>query len=101
MKMDSLPQELRHIIISKCFNIDVRHALEVLVLAAEIKRDGRTLLLSLHDLRLAHCLDVIVVLHESRLRAVGPPTAVLTPALLRDVFGVRAEIAPGLVLKLP
>ena len=29
MKMDSLPQELRHIIISKCFNIDVRHALGI------------------------------------------------------------------------
>ncbi|MDO8540665.1 MAG: ABC transporter ATP-binding protein [Opitutaceae bacterium] len=81
--------------------LDVRHALEVLVLAGEIKRDGRTLLLSLHDLRIAHCLDVVIVLHEGRLRAAGPPPAVLTPALLREVFGVRAEIAPGLVLKLP
>ena len=81
--------------------LDVRHALEVLVLAGNIKRDGSTLLLSLHDLRLAHCLDMVVVLHEGRLRAAGPPTAVLTPALLREVFGVRAEIAPGLVLKLP
>ncbi len=81
--------------------LDVRHALEVLVLAAEIKRDGRTLLLSLHDLRIAHCLDVVIVLHEGHLRAVGPPKTVLTPGLLREVFGVRAEIAPGLVLKLP
>ncbi len=81
--------------------LDVRHALEVLVLADEIKRAGRTLLLSLHDLRLAHCLDMVVILHEGRLRAAGLPTAVLTPALLREVFGVRAEIAPGLVLKLP
>src|ERR1019366_3149849 len=81
--------------------LDVRHALEVLVLAGNIKRDGRTLLLSLHDLRLAHCLDMVVVLHKGRLRAAGPPAGVLTPALLREVFGVRAEIAPGLVLKLP
>jgi len=81
--------------------LDVRHALEVLVLAGEIKRAGHTLLLSLHDLRIAHCLDEIVVLHEGHLRAVGPPTTVLTPALLREVFGVRADIAPGLVLKLP
>jgi iron complex transport system ATP-binding protein len=73
----------------------------VLVLAGNIKRDGRTLLLSLHDLRLAHCLDMVVVLHKGRLRAAGPPATVLTPALLREVFGVRAEIAPGLVLKLP
>ncbi len=81
--------------------LDVRHALEVLVLAGEIKRAGRTLLLSLHDLRLAHRLDAVIVLHEGRLRAAGPPATVLTSALLREVFGVRAEIAPGLVLKLP
>jgi iron complex transport system ATP-binding protein len=81
--------------------LDVRHALEVLVLAAEIKRAGHTLLLSLHDLRLAHSLDMVIVLHEGRLRAAGPPAAVLTPALLREVFGVCAEIAPGLVVHLP
>jgi iron complex transport system ATP-binding protein len=81
--------------------LDVRHALEVLVLADELKRAGHTLLLSLHDLRVAHCLDLVIVLHEGRLRALGPPKAVLTPALLREVFGVRAEIAPDLVLKLP
>lgn len=81
--------------------LDVRHALEVLVLAGEIKLAGRTLLLSLHDLRIAHCLDVIVVLHAGRLRAVGPPAAVLTPPLLREVFGVQAEVVPSLVVKLP
>jgi iron complex transport system ATP-binding protein len=81
--------------------LDVRHVLEVLVLADEIKRAGRTLLLSLHDLRLAHCLDMVIVLHEGRLRAAGPPATTLTPALLREVFGVRAEIAPSLVVKLP
>lgn len=81
--------------------LDVRHALEVLMLAGEIKQAGRTLFLSLHDLRIAHCLDMVIVLHEGRLRAAGPPTAVLTPALLREVFGVQAEIAPGLVVKLP
>lgn len=81
--------------------LDVRHALEVLVLADELKRAGHTVLMSLHDLRIAHCLDLVVVLDHGRLRAIGPPKEVLTPALLRDVFGVRAEIASGLVLNLP
>jgi iron complex transport system ATP-binding protein len=81
--------------------LDVRHALEVLVLAEELKRAGRTLLISLHDLRLAHCLDRVAVLHEGRLCAYGPPAEVLTPELLRKVFGVKAHTGPSLILELP
>jgi iron complex transport system ATP-binding protein len=81
--------------------LDVRHALEGLRFAAELARGGKTMLFSLHDLRLAHCLDVVIVLHEGRLRAIGPPHEVLTPELLLDVFGVRARTAPGLSLELP
>ena len=81
--------------------LDVRHALEVLVLAQELKQRGHTVVLSLHDLRVAQCLDLVLVMHAGHLRAAGPPDDVLTPELLREVFGVRAELAPGLVLKLP
>ncbi len=81
--------------------LDVRHALETLKLAGELARSGKTLLLSLHDLRVAHCLDTVIVLHERRLRAFGRPDDVLTPALLHEVFGVRARTAPGLTLELP
>jgi iron complex transport system ATP-binding protein len=59
------------------------------------------MLFSLHDLRVANCLDMVVVLHAGRLRAAGPPAAVLTPDLLHEVFGVRARITEGLTLELP
>lgn len=78
--------------------LDPRHALETLMLGRELTRGGRTLVFSLHDLRLAHCLDLVVVLHAGLLRAVGPPEAVLTPELLREVFGVNARLEPGLTL---
>lgn len=81
--------------------LDVRHALQTLKLADELKRAGATIVLSLHDLRLAHCLDEVVVLHGGRLAAHGSPEKVLTPGLLREVFGVSARLAPGLVLELP
>lgn len=81
--------------------LDVSHALHALRLAGELTRAGRTVLFSLHDLRLAHCLDLVVVLDRGRLRAVGKPDDVLTPELLHDVFGVRARTAPGLILELP
>jgi len=81
--------------------LDVRHALEVLGLARGLARSGSTVLMSLHDLRVADRLDLVVVIHQGRLRAVGPPRAVLTPALLQTVFGVRAVTAPTLTLELP
>jgi len=81
--------------------LDPKHALEVLMHARRVTQAGGTLLLSLHDLRVAYCLDFVVVLHEGRLRAAGPPEAVLTPELLFEVFGVRAKQAAGLTLELP
>lgn len=81
--------------------LDPRHGLEVLTLAGELKRAGKTVVMSLHDLRVAHCLDVIVVLDGRRLRAVGKPHDVLTPELLREVFGVRARMGETLILELP
>lgn len=81
--------------------LDVRHALEGLKLAHELTRAGHTMLLSLHDLRLAHCLDAVVVLQSGRLRAFGSPAEVLTPALLHEVFGVRARTGSGLIIELP
>ena len=81
--------------------LDPRHVLEVLALAREITRAGATVLMSLHDLRVASCLDVVAVLHDGRMRAVGRPDDVLTPELFSEVFGVRARRAPGLILELP
>lgn len=81
--------------------LDPRHALEVLMLGRELVQAGGTLLFSLHDLRVAHCLDIVVVLHQGRLRAAGKPDDVLTPELLHEVFGVRARTAPGLSIELP
>jgi iron complex transport system ATP-binding protein len=78
--------------------LDPRHALETLMLGRELTRAGGTLVFSLHDLRVAHCLDEVVVLHEGRLRAAGAPEQVLTPELLREVFGVTARVEPGLTL---
>jgi iron complex transport system ATP-binding protein len=81
--------------------LDPRHGLEVLMHARRLTRAGTTLLFSLHDLRMAYCLDFVVVLHQGRLRAAGPPETVLTPELLLEVFGVCAKQSTGLTLELP
>ncbi|WUH98775.1 ABC transporter ATP-binding protein [Spirillospora sp. NBC_00431] len=54
-----------------------------------------TLLAALHDLdHAAAYADQIVVLRDGRVAGHGPPTRVLTPAFIQDVFGVRAHIGP-------
>jgi iron complex transport system ATP-binding protein len=81
--------------------LDARHALDVLRLAHCLAQTGSTVLLSLHDLRVAHCLDAVAVMQAGRLCAFGPPLEVLTPELLHEVFGVRVRTGPGLILELP
>ena len=82
--------------------LDPRHALEVLQLARELaQRKNSAHVFSLHDLSVAHELDAVVVMEKGRLRAVGKPKEVLTPELLLDVFGVRAQTTERLTLKLP
>jgi len=81
--------------------LDVRHVLEGVQLARALVSAGKTVVFSMHDLRLALRLDLVVVLDRGQVRAVGKPAEVLTPELLQEIFGVRATTAPGLYLELP
>lgn len=81
--------------------LDVRHQLELLELAKSLAVAGGTLLLSVHDLRVAHCMDQVIMLDKGRLAASGTPEEVLTPERLRQVFGVRARMGETLILDLP
>jgi iron complex transport system ATP-binding protein len=44
-----------------------------------------------HATRHAHHL---IALHNGQVAAAGPPAEVVTPALLRQVFGVEADVVP-------
>jgi iron complex transport system ATP-binding protein len=81
--------------------LDPRHALKLLAIARELAGMGKTLLFSLHDLRVAHQVDRVAVMQDGHLRAFGVPDQVLTPSLLREVFGVVGHTAPGQVFSLP
>ncbi len=71
-------------------HLDVSHQLQVLRLVRGL---GLACLAALHDLNLAAMFcDELIVLHEGRVVATGAPAAVLTPALVRDVYGVDCEI---------
>ena len=79
-------------------HLDLRHQVEVLSLLERLTDDGLTVLAVLHDLPLAaHFFPRLVLLDEGRLVADGPPTSVLSPERIRDVYEVDPRFVPALV----
>ena len=77
-------------------HLDIRHRLDLLARVRRQSRGGRAVVAALHDLDLAaRFADRLVVLSDGQGVADGPPAAVLTPDLLRRVFGVEAEVERG------
>ncbi|MFG2725406.1 ABC transporter ATP-binding protein [Streptomyces canus] len=86
----ALAQQPRVLVLDEPTNhLDIAHQLDVLSL---VRGSGLTVLAALHDLNLAaaHC-DLLYVIAGGRTVASGPPHDVLQPALLAEVFGVRAH----------
>lgn len=74
--------------------LDLAHQVDVLELVRGLNRDtGRTVVMVLHDISLAaRYSDVIIAMRDGKIVAEGPPSEVVTPELLWDVFGLRAEV---------
>ncbi|WHT20013.1 ABC transporter ATP-binding protein [Crossiella sp. CA-258035] len=90
----ALAQQPRILVLDEPTNhLDLRHQLAVLELLRARAAEGLSVLLTLHDLRLAveHC-DRLVVLDNGRVVTAGPPVEVLTAELLAGVFGVRGQL---------
>ncbi len=74
--------------------LDLAHQIEVLQLLERLNGEaGRTIVMVVHDLnhaaRYAHHM---IALNNGQVVAAGSPIEVVTPALLRTVFGVEADI---------
>ncbi|MFC5993234.1 ABC transporter ATP-binding protein [Pseudonocardia hispaniensis] len=71
-------------------HLDVRYQLELMELVRSL---GRTVVAALHDLNLAmrYC-DEVYLLAAGRVVGHGPPREVLTPARLRTVFDIEADV---------
>lgn len=76
--------------------LDMAHQLEVLELLQTLNRDqGKTIALVIHELNLAaRFSNWMIALKSGAIRGAGTPAEVMTPALLREVFGLDALIAP-------
>lgn len=69
--------------------LDPAQQIATMQVFAELAREGRAVVVSLHDLGLAarHCTR-LVLMHQGRVIADGNPGQVLTPDLVAQVFGV-------------
>ncbi len=77
-------------------SLDIGYQLDILALLRQLWTDRHvTILVSTHDLNLAAglCRD-LVLLKDGRVLASGPTAAVLTPAHIRALYGVEAEVRP-------
>jgi len=83
--------------------LDLAHQIDVLELLAELnERDGRTIVLVLHDLnhaaRYAHHL---VAMRDGRICAEGPPGEIVTEELVREILGIDSRVVPDPVSGAP
>jgi len=90
----ALAQEPQLLLLDEPTNhLDVHAQLTMLGLLRELARGGLTVLAALHDLSLAASYaDHVIVLSAGRVVAAGDPRDVLTPGLIRDVWGVEAHV---------
>lgn len=73
--------------------LDLRHQEDVMTLARDLAREGRTVVVVLHDLSLAAAYaDDVAVLADGRLAALGSPHDVLTPKTIEQVYGVAVHL---------
>ncbi|MBW2241946.1 MAG: ABC transporter ATP-binding protein [Deltaproteobacteria bacterium] len=77
-------------------HLDLRHQVSCLDLLREEARNGRSLIVVLHDLTQAHAIaDQALLLRADETHQAGPAKELLRPEELEQVFGTRLHVAHG------
>lgn len=90
-----LCQDTEYILLDEPLNnLDVKHAVAMMKLFRRTADEfGKTVVLVLHDINFASCYsDRIVAMRDGRVVHQGPPEAIITPDVIRDVYGVEAQV---------
>jgi iron complex transport system ATP-binding protein len=73
--------------------LDPRHALDTAARLRTVARGGKLVIAAIHDLTLAaRYATRLIALDQGRVAMDGPPEEILTPGLLRTIFGVEASV---------
>ncbi len=72
-------------------DLDIKHALTIMDLLGDLKGQGKTIIVSVHDLNLArrYC-DTVAIIYEGGLFFAGPPDEALSRENIKQVFDVEA-----------
>ena len=82
--------------------LDIRHQVETLDLVRQLHALGRTSVVVLHDIgQAARYGDRVVVMKEGRIATQGAPADVISPELVRDVYGLDCVVYPDPVSGTP
>ena len=90
-----LCQDTEYILLDEPLNnLDVKHAVAMMKLFRRTADEfGKTVVLVLHDINFASCYsDRIVAMRDGRVVHQGPPEEIITPEVIRDVYGVDAQV---------
>jgi iron complex transport system ATP-binding protein len=83
--------------------LDLAHQIEVLDLLYDLNQSqGRTVVMVLHDLNQAcRYADHLVVMRQGHIYAQGTPNAVMTEAMVSEVFSLKSRIVPDPITATP
>jgi len=83
--------------------LDLSHQVEVLDLLTDLnRRRGTTVVIVMHDLNLAcRYADHLIAMKNGSIVRQGPPTEVITPSTMREVFSMKATIVTDPVSQTP
>jgi iron complex transport system ATP-binding protein len=82
--------------------LDLAFQIDVLDLLDDLHKEGKTIIMVLHDLNHAcRYADHLIALREGSIEAQGNPAAILDERLVERVFGIRCQIIPDPVTGTP
>ena len=79
---------------SRLTGVDAASATRIEALFAELRGEGRVLLVATHDVEQARRWDQVVCLHGEQI-AFGPPATTLTTDVLTRTYGAELVVLPG------
>ena len=74
--------------------VDAASAARIEALFADLRAEGRALLIATHDVHQARRFDRVLCLHGRQI-AFGEPAATLTPAVLQETYGAELVLLEG------
>ncbi|RVU84646.1 Fe(3+) dicitrate ABC transporter ATP-binding protein FecE [Leucothrix sargassi] len=73
--------------------MDINHQVELMQTLRDLNKQGKTIVTVLHDInQAARYCDHLVIMKAGNVICQGSPEAVLTTHMLKDVFGLKAQI---------